>query len=475
MHLTRSEALAEQVTEMLIRYMKGETDMEPLMPQVLSVCLVLLCRKMVTNRVGSIKHVQKLIRAYQSQTSHNSDEVRIKMERERDRDLQSQSILAFILGAISILNDNCTVEDSPCFSDRLPDDSQPMSPLLTSERVMEMTWKYLIAHVYLGTYSFGERRYALHGGFHLLMRSRDYGLDSNDCMAISKLMDENGAQFHSGSEVDDKCYPRHIQEYIAALAASPDLNALAPQLSTYLKYLRPMADRFQYISLTPEVYAMSLKALCQTNGDWEFADYGRLLLYSPFPKISPRLIDLLSTSGVFSWLVESLDEGGAEQRPFAIAQLWLLFNMSVQAPGPTSDTQSKLEEILLQYPGLENSPEKREEAMMDLETRLFVLLDQNEDTIRYRYVGTYLCRVLECMLQQRCTPLPEWTHEELEHIPGRLRGIGSLVDLEANTSESPSNQNVSLCFFPFAVLQCQLTPIYAHGSWKCKVNQRRPS
>ncbi|CAE6446969.1 unnamed protein product [Rhizoctonia solani] len=120
--------------------------------------------------------------------------------------------------------------------------------------------------------------------------------------------------------------------------------------------------------------------------------------------------------------------------------------MPIQAPHRTIPALITLEEMLLQYLGLENNPDNREEVVEALELGLMELMDQEwvdgeqwENLMRPKY----LYRVLECMLQQRCTPLPEWACYYLEDIPERLRGLESFMDLEAETLDPSPNDSTS--------------------------------
>ncbi|KAG8709839.1 hypothetical protein FRC11_005170 [Ceratobasidium sp. 423] len=434
-HQEDSESLAEAIIRLLEQGIRGETDMEPELVCILSASLIVLfCRKMAIKPQSSlvlVGYVQRLIQAYQLRTSSDIGDTRNRLQNSSVSNELHKSMIILLLGALSISNSPCSIEKSPCFFDSPSDEH--MNSYRRSEKVLELVWKYLIGIIYSDTSSFNKDRYLIHGGLHLITRAQDYHVTSEDCMFIANLMNY---AWYPPSEIDDSCLVHHIQEFFSALTPSPDLDALTPQLQTCLSSLPIISSRHVYLIPTPELYVLILKRCCR-HGDWDKYDLGYFMHRFPFPKASPRLIDLLSNSGVFNLLVDLLDSIHSGDRAFAIAHLWLLFNMSIQASNHASPSSTTLKKMLLQYPGLEHNLDNQEEVTEELEYRLATLLDTRDVDF---FLKQYLYRILECMLQQRCTPLPEKGCVVLGATPERLRGSMSFVDLEAEAS-GPSSGN----------------------------------
>ncbi|EUC58878.1 hypothetical protein RSOL_283460, partial [Rhizoctonia solani AG-3 Rhs1AP] len=250
---------------------------------------------------------------------------------------------------------------------------------------------------------------------------------------ITKIVPEGyPLSMSSVGEKETRCFAHHLQELTNALTDHPDLDALPSPLLTCLRVLLAMARGLTYLQPSPDSYVLTLKILSWDNEKGEVA--------------SPRLIDLLSTSGVFTRLINWLESEDFGRQTFAIGQTWLLLNMSIQAPDRKSDAMNKLETMLLEYPGLNNELGEQEAVAEDLECRLLALL--NGDDI-YRVVeldhdaGIYLYRILELMLQQRCTPLPQLVDFKLQEVHKTLRGIHSFVDLEVEAADRFRSDNVA--------------------------------
>ncbi|KAG8682693.1 hypothetical protein FRC11_014536, partial [Ceratobasidium sp. 423] len=440
-HQQHSESLAKDIIRLLEQGIRGETHMEPELMCILSASLVVLfCHKIATESQSPsvfVGYLQRLIQAYRLRTSRDVGDTRNQVQDSSVSNELHKSMIILLLGALSVSDLPCSVEKSPCFFDSSSD--KHMNLYRESEKVLELVWKYLIGIVYSDTSSFNKDRYLIHGVLHLIPRAEDYHLTSEDCMFIADLM---GDVRYLPSEIDDSCIAHHIQEFSSALTPGLGLDALTPQLDACLWTLPMISYGREYLLPTPELYVFAVNNLCQYPqlNDWQLA--GPLLRY-PFPKASPRLIDTLSKSGVFMHLVNSLQSDNRWHQAFAIAQLWLLFNMSIQASDRTSPALNKLEKLLLQYPGLNNNPENQEEVAEELELRLIVLMDEPWGDFEQAFYSSrikYLHRVLECMLQQRYMPLPEKAYNELLEVPERLRGITSFVDLEAEAS-GPSSGN----------------------------------
>ncbi|KAG8683713.1 hypothetical protein FRC11_013182 [Ceratobasidium sp. 423] len=440
-HQEHSESLAEAIIRLLEQGIGGETDMEPEILCILSASLVVLfCHKMEIEfnyNSSFVRYLQRSIKAYRLRTSSHIGDTRHRLQNSSVSNELHKSTIILLLGALPISYSPCSVEKSPCFFDSPSDEHMNSYP--RSKKVLELVWKYLIGIVYSDTSSFNRVRYLTHTGLHLITRAKDYRLTPEDCMCIANLM---GGVWPHPSEIDDSCLAHHIQEFSRALTPDLDLDALTPQLDACLMKFPTIFYGHEYLLPTPEFYVLTVNILCRKPqwGHWEST---RLFFCFPFPKASPRLIDTLSKSGVFMHLVNSLQSDDRRHQAFAIAQLWLLFNMSIQASDRTSPALSKLEKLLLQYPRLKNNPENQEEVAEELELRLMVLMDEPWNDYEQRLYSNrikYLHRVLECMLQQRYMPLPEKAYNELLEVPERLRGIASFVDLEAEAS-GPSSGN----------------------------------
>ncbi|EUC62950.1 transmembrane protein, putative [Rhizoctonia solani AG-3 Rhs1AP] len=444
LHAERSGALAENITLLLEQYMSGQIDLEPALQCVFSASLaILLCHKMVDDPSVAVAYIQRLIQTYRSAPNHSTEHAYSRVQFHRATKESNRTILAFLYGVLAVSNTSCFVKESPCFSDSLPGNRTSMNATYRKEKVLELGWKYLMNFVYPSTSSLNEVHYLVHGGFHLLARAKLYNLSPEVCTLICDLLRIEDITWFSLSQEDECCLTHHVQEFTSALTTNPDLDALSSPLLTCLRTLPRMIYGYDYLKPTPESYVLTAKIISWDSEREDVTRFIHLILRFPFPKASPQLIDLFSTSGVFNQLVSSLESWDVCRRAFSTSQLWLLFNMSLQTPDRTSDALSKLEVMLLQYPGLENDLGKQEVVVEDLETRLLVLLDQHSSHLSW-FQEKYLYRVLECMFQQRRAPLPREAHEALEGVPTSLRGISSFVDLEAKASDPSRSNKVAL-------------------------------
>ncbi|KAG8759785.1 hypothetical protein FRC11_001420, partial [Ceratobasidium sp. 423] len=437
-HLDRTETLLGDIIRLLEQHMRREIDIEREFQCILCASLVvLLCGKMAESSYKTAGgYLQRLILA---QKSRDGEDTSNQTPNQRASDEFDKTTLDFLIGVVPISNSTCCVENSPCFSDSPSDGHTNLYH--QAERVFELVWKYLISSFYLQKSYSNKGRYLIHGGLHLIARADDYGLTSEDCLFIANRMD--CYQDYHPSEIDGRCLAQHIKEFPSTLATNIDPSALSPQLLTCMAFLSTLPDGTQYLH-TPELYVFTLDSLCQKQV-WCSNGLGQLMVHFPFPKASPRLVDTLSKSGVIHHLVNLLESHRREQRAFATAQLWLFFNMSIQASDRISPALSTLEKMLLQYQRLRNNPENQEEVAEELETRLMGLMDQEleaRERVPHDNLIKYLYRVLECMLQQRYTPLPKLACNNLRGIPERLRGIASFVDLETELLDPSANNTV---------------------------------
>ncbi|KAL5637425.1 hypothetical protein ACGC1H_003998 [Rhizoctonia solani] len=478
-HFKRTKALAQSITHLLEQHLGHKIEIEPALQCVLSSSLaVLLCRQSATNPSVAGEFIQQLILAHQSPTLDSNSRLRINQKKsQRDNNLSDKKTLVFLLGALSISNSHCFIQESPCYTNQAPHNDKDLG--WKSERALELTWKYPINFVHSNSSSFGLYQTLIHSGLHLLARAEAYNLSPESCMFICNLM-EYRPNNYSGSSKDNYCLVHHIHEFSAALRKHPNMDYLTPQCLAFLDMLPSIVHGYECLMPTPEIYVLAIRRLC-SHGSSTGDNLIQLILCFPFPKASSRLVELLSISGIFTLLADSLKSNGWSQA-FAIAQLWLLFDMLLQSPDCPSNTLNTLETMLLQYTGLENSLDKLEEVVQDLETRLpdlitpHILLDKQDerdgldelDSIRAQIQRLtlaldkqkYLSRVLECMCQRRCTPLPKEAHDSLQELPQSLRGIHSFVDLEIEAMNPSHGNNVGHSFYQLALQSYQLISIF---------------
>ncbi|KAL5637395.1 hypothetical protein ACGC1H_003981 [Rhizoctonia solani] len=463
MHTQRSEALAQSLTHLLEKHMNSEIEMEPAQHAALCTCLILLLsRKIADDPSLTVPYILRLIRAYLRQQTDKPKHTHNWTQDQRAANDLNQSTLAFLLGVVAVLNTGCFVKELTCFSDFSNRTVATRSRIrsnrtlitrsrISMEKVVELGWQYLLSIVYPGISSFNASYYLIHGGFDLLMGANMYNLSSEDCTLISNILPNDndlGFEFFY-RESKSGCFARHLQEFTSALAPYPDLDALPFPLLTCRRILPNMVRGLRYLQPTPESYVLIVNILSWDSRTKGVMKFHRLMGLFPFPKASPRLIHLLSVSGVFTQLVNWLESEDLARQAFAIAQIWLFFNMSLQAPDRKSDAMNKLETMLPEYPGLKNELGKQEMVAEDLEFRFLALLSGDEFQSSFRWEidrNTYLYRILELMLQQRCTPLPEIVNFELQGVAENLRGTNSFIDLDAEAVDQPRGKNVSKNF-----------------------------
>ncbi|CAE6434223.1 unnamed protein product [Rhizoctonia solani] len=450
MHAERSEALAESIIQLLAQHMTGEVRTEPVIQSALSACLLLLLSgRVASNPSAASVYIKRLIRAYRPQVSTGSEHTRIRVDHNEAANQSNRITFALLLGAMAVANVNCFVRHSPGLPGSLPASSIPGNKTHRMEKVIELGWHCLISAAYPGTLSFNDSHYLVHGISHFLARAKEYNLSARDCTFIRDLLGDNWLYTIRPSEEDEYCLTYHIEELANSLATNLDLDALTAPLLTCLTMLPWMNYGHQRLQPTPETYVFVVRVICWECKSGTSTDYISLISRFPFPKASQKLTHLLSNQGVFQQLLSLLDSEGFFGRAFAVAQIWLLLHMSLQVPDCRSSTSSKLAAMLLVYPDLQHDLSNKDTVMKCLESRLLDLVDSDEHTnIFDGNQARYLCRVLECMLQMRCTPLPEYVHQMLDNAPWELRGIGSFVDLEVEVADPSPNDNFG----------CKVTP-----------------
>ncbi|CAE6364835.1 unnamed protein product [Rhizoctonia solani] len=444
MHAERSEALGKDTIQLLAQHMTGKVETDPAIQCALSACLLLLLSfEMVTNPSAAVGYIQRLVRASQPRLGNNLNtgdtDIRIKNAQTPQ---SNRSTFALFLGAMAIANTNCFVKESPCLNSLGSLPSTHANDRI--EKVLELGWQYLIGTIYPGTTSFNTFHYLIHGSLHLLTEANTYNLTTEDCTFLWVLLKDEGFLSGLSSEEDECCIAHHVRAITSALTPRPNLDTLSFPLLKCLSMLPKIVYGNEYLQPTPESYCLTVKVLCWESKAEDVTGLIHLLLRFPFPTASDQLVDLFYTSGIIHELVNLLESTDEFSQAFAVAQIWLLFRMSLQTPVCTSDTMNKLEDMLLRYPGLENDLTKLEAVVEDLESRMLNVLHHNRLGERFElHQRIYLHRVLECMLQTRSMPLLEEAHEDLKEIPQCLRGINSFVDLEAGEAGPPNDSNAA--------------------------------
>ncbi|CUA75555.1 Phenylalanine--tRNA ligase beta subunit [Rhizoctonia solani] len=447
MHAERSEALGKDIIQILAQHMTRKVEIDPTVQCALSACMLLLLSfEMVTNPSAAVGYIQRLVRASESRLGDklSTEDTHTRTEKfTATATYENQATFALFLGAIAIANTDCFVKESPCLHSRTG--SIPSThPNDQIEKVLEFGWQYLISTIYPGTTSFNTFHYLIHGLLHLLAEANTYNLTTEDCIFLWDLLKDGGFLFGHSSEEDECCLAHHVKAITSALTPLPNLDTLSFPLVKCLSMLPKIVYGNEYLQPTPESYSLTVKVLCWESKAEDVTGLIHLLLRFPFPTASDQLVDLFSTSGIIHELFKLLESTGEFRQAFAVAQIWLLFRMLLQASVCESDTMNKLEHMLLRYPGLENDLTKLEAVSEDLESRMLNILHHNRLEGGFGpHQITYLYRVLECMLQTRCMPLLEEAHEDLKKVPQCLRGINSFVDLEAGAAGPPNDSNAA--------------------------------
>ncbi|CUA75551.1 hypothetical protein RSOLAG22IIIB_05949 [Rhizoctonia solani] len=139
MHAERSEALAENIIQVLAQHMTGQVELEPAVQCALSTSLILLLSfKMATNPSTAVAYLRKLIRANFSQLSGNPEHKRITLNRNIMADQWNRTTFALLGGAIAVANASCFVKESPCYLDALLENDTSGIRKYCVERVVEL-------------------------------------------------------------------------------------------------------------------------------------------------------------------------------------------------------------------------------------------------------------------------------------------------------------------------------------------------
>ncbi|EUC59576.1 hypothetical protein RSOL_320650, partial [Rhizoctonia solani AG-3 Rhs1AP] len=165
----------------------------------------------------------------------------------------------------------------------------------------------------------------------------------------------------------------------------------------------------------------------------------------PFPKLSSKFTQLLSSSDTITRLANAQKSDDPAIQAFATAQLWLFFNMSLEFPDCTSKTLTRLENALLQYLVPERDMDNQQLVVGELETQLILLIEEYYNHFKedlgdsqlaraWPDCAAYLYRILECIYHKQGNSLPEPATLVLDKLPGSLRSWKSSVYLEGEAA-----------------------------------------
>ncbi|CAE6462434.1 unnamed protein product [Rhizoctonia solani] len=417
--------LTENIIEVLEHYLKDEINLDPVMYSALSASFAfLMCCNAVRQLASKSVHVGHVLRLVRASSSGR--------EMAASTPLWQTCVDSLMLGTLWLwISANYSANSTLAISSAHP----------LMEIVLETLWAGLISTMYLDRSALKrlgvtDVTYLAHGMLYLLANPGRHGLSEDDSAAVKRVLDTAVRKHGLAFKVQNSHHARYIQDVSDNLVIFTDVTAFTTQLLSALDNLRsyaPWDDK--YLLPTPDIYMFVVNLLCLTSDmdseeSWK-AD--QILAYSPIPKCSPRLVEQLFTSDTITHLFNLIRSDDPNKQVFATAQLWVFFNMSLREPDRSSPALNILEHALLKYPSLENSLERQEELAEELETRLAALLAQHLYKMNYG-PQRFGYRILEVMLQQRSSPLPEAATPWLLLLPERLRGIQSFINLETERS-----------------------------------------
>ncbi|KAH7332940.1 hypothetical protein B0J17DRAFT_721743 [Rhizoctonia solani] len=446
------EHLSNEITNHLERHLKVEVDLVPTVYTVLCASLgLLLCCNMADGHVQvSGAYVMRLLRAYVPRMDHlyqvyaaarapNGSRAADRAFRVWDEYTARDREVSFLLG---LLPTSCPIPKS-----NLPGPNQLREVDHSClETVIERIWQFLIAVTYSDADAFNHPLQRVSGIMHLLANHSRYNLSPEDCTTIQTLA--MGGSMEGCPRLLDAHSRTQFTQLINRCLDEPvgaSENKLALQFAeVLLHYMWSWPTNERFIP-SPTIYVWTVRSLCQAQTIEEKKGFYALITSFPFPKMSPSFVQLLSANEMVSELAGALNNNDPTLQAFAAAQLWLLFNMSVQFGDRTSETLTMLENALLKYPLPDEDLSKQELAAERLESQLQILLaeprnsfstelgDFNDSSGNNLFKCAYLYRILECMLQKRNQPLPERAEKVLENVPLTLRGLNSSLSLEGET------------------------------------------
>ncbi|CAE6456634.1 unnamed protein product [Rhizoctonia solani] len=432
-HIVESRRLLDSIVYFLEQNPEVMIDPGATYPVMSAIAAFILC-SCSPSVIG--KTVMKLLRVYHSRTAHlvrkyhnGSRAEFLKYVLLYDGAPRHQEF-AFLLGLLPTL---CATSN-PRFHH--PEESFPAT-YKSLETSLEYIWQFLIAVAHSGAGAFNHYAHCAPGVLHLLSQHLHYDLSPEDCDSLAAFAAECKIPHYGIPKTDIS----HILNNYPATHPHANWATLPPQVLDVLNHLlkNSMPDRKPFIP-TPEIYLLTIKSLCQAETAERITTGYELMGRFPFPKLSPRFIQLLSTSEIFTELASAQKNNDPAIQAFATAQLWLFFSMSLEFPDRTSEASIMFEHALLEYPLLEGDVDQQELVARKLETQLMSLLEEhrngfgkesstsdndvNQTTGEAKH-ATYIYRILGCTLKKQGDSLPEPDKQVLEEFSNIFRGLES--------------------------------------------------
>ncbi|CAE7223180.1 unnamed protein product [Rhizoctonia solani] len=412
--LVEPEGLAEALVNQLEQYLTGKIAFDFDLYYTLSASLAfLLCCHAARGHTGqsvNISYVLRLIRGYSSGLGSTAPE-----------SLHQKIAPNLVLGTLWLLISSASPDDEPWRINPLP-------------KALEYLWATLMAITYSDSSALKrlDVTYLAYGMWYLRTNPNLYNLSRDDCATIKMALNWTQSANEPSNRIQSIYHAYYIHRLSHDITTMADRDSFAPLVLMAVDRLRRYSPWDGYYVLpTSEIYTLVIKYLCTTNDTTSLDCWNGywILAYSPIPKLSPRLVQELSSSDSITHLSNAMHSEDHHTRVFAAAQLWVLFSMSIYEADRTNPALSALEAELLKYPRLENSLERQEAVAEELEAKLMALRE-----VVYSHLEEYISRVMEVMLQRRSAPLPRSTDSVLKRIPRRLCGIESFVNYETERS-----------------------------------------
>ncbi|CAE6414480.1 unnamed protein product [Rhizoctonia solani] len=440
------EQLVDKIAKHLEHHLQGTIELGPNTYAVLYTIvafLICLCSPSVMGKI-----ISKLLRAYVSRAAH------LKKTRHAApnfrADDQARSVwqeyalqdreLSFLLGLLPTL---CALSISPL---QHPEASSlPIHKYL--EASIEYIWQFLMSGNHMDKEVFDHYGHRQSGVLHLLTQYKHYDLSVEDCasildFAIGQILPYTDGLHSDGSLIQ---FSKRLNSY-PATHPHVDWATLSPHILELLVYLLEAWPYYEPFVPTPEIYLLTVNSLCCAETTKQKRVGYKLMTRFPFPKLSSKFIQLLSTSELITELANAQKSNDLAIQTFATTQLWLFIHLSVEFPDRKSETLTMLENALLQYYMPEGDVDKQDLVVCELGKQLISLMEAyhnrpQEDLAVFYIDGTllgytaYLYRVLECIYHAQGISLPEPAKFVLDKLPGFLRGWESSVYLEGEATK----------------------------------------
>ncbi|CAE6384649.1 unnamed protein product [Rhizoctonia solani] len=397
------------------------------------------------------KCITKLFRAYVSRVAHlkpnvpliilrtiSSDD--IHSQEQWWKEYVSQDLeLSFLLGLLPTF---CAPSDSKLQHPEVS--SLPIQKSL--EAAIEYIWQFLISGNYVDKDVFDHYGHRQSGVLHLLTQYKHYDLSAEDCapileFAIGRNLPYTDGLKSNGSRIQ---FSKRLNSYPAT---HPHVNwaTLSSHIVELLADLLGAWPNDEPFVPTPEIYLLTVKSLCHAETTEQKQTGYKLMTRFPFPKLSSKFTQLLSSSDTITRLANAQKSDDPAIQAFATAQLWLFFNMSLEFPDCTSKTLTRLENALLQYLVPERDMDNQQLVVGELETQLILLIEEYYNHFKedlgdsqlaraWPDCAAYLYRILECIYHKQGNSLPEPATLVLDKLPGSLRSWKSSVYLEGEAA-----------------------------------------